>query len=737
MKYILYVMGLFFVHVATFSQSLISKDTNIKKGVLENGLSYYICHTDVNKEKVDYYLVQNVGALLEDDEQNGLAHFLEHMAFKGTKHFPGRQIRDVFEKKGLTKSINAYTGLDKTVYYMSNIPKSDMLLNDQALLICKDWCNGITMTDDAIEGERDVISNEIMQRENLVTRINKAIRPVTHNNSIHSKRFIGGTKSIIQNFERETLERLYQDWYRTDLQCVVVIGDIDIDQIETKIIRLFSDLPKKDNAKPRIDIEIADNQGVLFKEYQDKEIKETQIVIGYRHKKKQFDNALLKEEDRIKKQLINLLLEARVNNLLASKSDTIKHASLKLSSLTRLYNAYDIIVTPKKGYDKEAISLATGLNQHILENGFTKDEFEALKDRSLKALKEKKSTALVLDPNIMQELIMDNYLTGRNIITPKDEYKITKNLFKKITVGDLNNIVAGWCEKNKSIVCLNSFKRENLTKEEVLEAEKKMQKKGWYNAEVDEAAETAEMNDVKLPDVLKPGATIVREEDLGYRDVVSWTLSNGATIIYKQNDFKKGKGKFIIRAKSYGGLSLYEGDELNNAYSFNTLAKRNMFGIKGVTNDELYAFKSQNHLGYRIAILDNKEEIEGGADTQNAEQLFKLFYHLFENMTADREVYDDETSKIVEYLDTKEESWYNEIKDDLGVIMQGDRYIKMDMDSYNALSYENMVNIYQQRFTNASDFTFYIVGDISVKKAKELSQKYVGAIASNNVKEKV
>ena len=222
-------------------------NSRIKKGVLKNGLTYYISNTEVIKDVASYYIIQNVGSTLENDDQRGLAHFLEHMAFNGTKNFEGKGILNTLQKHGAVfgKDINAYTGFDETVYNMNNIPTNVDGLVDTCLLILHDWSDFLLLTEEEIDAERGVIKEEWRTRQSGGMRVLKQSLPTMFNNSKYSKRLPIGLMDIVEKFDYKALRDFYHDWYRTDLQAIAVVGDIDEEEIEQKIIDLFSSSKKR------------------------------------------------------------------------------------------------------------------------------------------------------------------------------------------------------------------------------------------------------------------------------------------------------------------------------------------------------------------------------------------------------------------------------------------------------------------------------------------------------------
>lgn len=257
-------------------------DPNVRIGKLANGLTYYIRHNAEPKERASFYIIQNVGAILENDDQDGLAHFLEHMAFNGTKHFPGRKgITNMLEKHGVEfgRNVNAYTAQDETVYNISEVPTTNPDLLDTCLLVLHDWSHYLLLVDDEIDGERGVISEEWRTRRTPSFRIRAQIMPVLLKDSKYAKRDVIGNLDIIKNFKYQTLRDYYHKWYRPDLQAIAVVGDFDVDQMEKKVKELFSKIPTPVNPAVREEFTVNPHDDIYFVCATDKEVTQSSVSV--------------------------------------------------------------------------------------------------------------------------------------------------------------------------------------------------------------------------------------------------------------------------------------------------------------------------------------------------------------------------------------------------------------------------------------------------------------------------
>ena len=281
------LLMVFAVNLSAQQMQPLPLDPKIRYGKLENGLSYYIRHNEEPKQRAEFHIAQNVGAILEKDEQNGLAHFLEHMAFNGTKNFPDKGIINYFEKQGVKfgYDINAYTSLDETVYRLSNVPSARQGLLDSALLVLHDWSGFITLKEEEIDNERGVIREEWRTGNNASRRMFRKSNELRYPGSQYSKRDVIGDTAVINNFSYDALRAYYKKWYRPDQQAIVIVGDVDVDLMENKIKEMFADIPKKENFGERPVYEIENNKEPIVALVTDPEASQTQIRIDFKKDK--------------------------------------------------------------------------------------------------------------------------------------------------------------------------------------------------------------------------------------------------------------------------------------------------------------------------------------------------------------------------------------------------------------------------------------------------------------------
>ena len=446
-------------------------DQSIKKGVLPNGMTYYIHNTDVTKDVASYYIIQNVGSVLENDEQQGLAHFLEHMAFNGTENFAGKGILNTLQKHGLVfgRDINAYTSFDETVYNINNIPTTPELI-DTGLLILHDWSNYLLLTEEEIDAERGVIKEEWRTRQNGGMRILQKSLPTMFNNTIYAKRLPIGLMDIVDNFEYKALRDFYHDWYRTDLQAIAIVGDIDVDAMEQKIKKLFSKIPKVDRVKERFTVNIPDNDAMLYTIAMDEEVTTSQIGFGIRHPKSLTDETVADLKQSLLNNLVTSMLYARISEITQKPDAPFLAMQVDYSSHSRSTNAFNVRVYPKPNEQHKAFKAALEEVNRAVKFGFTTEEI----NRAMLQFKNYYKTQISKKDDKSHQAIVStiqqNYLENAAMTDITKNYELIETIFNALNSKEIHNRLKElYTAKNRFLTVTGVKGNNNLTKENALQ----------------------------------------------------------------------------------------------------------------------------------------------------------------------------------------------------------------------------------------------------------------------------
>ncbi|PXX95384.1 insulinase family protein [Marinifilum breve] len=703
----------------------------VRYGKLANGITYYLYHNELPKDRASFYIVQNVGALMEEDNQNGLAHFLEHMAFNGTKHFPGKGVINTLEKHGVTfgGNINAYTAKNETVYNISNVPTDINGLVDTCLLVLHDWANGLSLETEEINAERGVITEEYRQRRNAGFRIMNKIAPTLYNNSKHAKRDVIGSLDVIQNFDPATIKKFYHDWYRSDLQCIIVCGDIDVKRTEKKIQELFSQIPAVTDGKPREFYSIEDNAEPMYCVATDKEIQHTNISLYIRHKatpKEEVNHKTLR--DSYVNNLYNMMVGERIGELMRNGETPFLNANINYGGLVRGYEALTLSVTPKEGKDKESVQKLFEINQDILKNGFTANEFLMAKTNMIMFMENYYKQKDKIDTETYVKECQSHYLDNIPMADIDYIYEFFNKQINTITEKEVkakaNELYA---DKNRAIIITGPEKegKTYLSKEEVLDIIAAVES-GKVEKQSSEAV-TAKLLDVDIT-----GGEIVETVKLKRFGAEQWTLSNGAKVIYRYCSYNPGQVAF--QARSIGGKSLLDVEDLPSASVVNNIMNYGL-GQHDLSTLKKILLGKQASVGVNFSELS--ENIDGACKNTDFESMIQMVYMLFEQPRFDQQMHDLMINRTLESIKGVEKTYGQILNDSIKMILSSydPRVRIVDEDYINEITMAKMEEIYKERYKGADDFTFYIVGDINKKEVKKLVSKYIGAIPAANRKE--
>jgi len=699
----------------------------VKHGKLENGLTYYIMHNEEPKDRASFYFVQNVGAILEEDAQNGLAHFLEHMAFNGLDNFPGKNMLDYLEINGIQfgRDINAYTAQDETVYNISNIPVNNEGLIDSTLLVLHDWSGGLLLEAAEIESERGVIHEEWRTRRNVRKRLNDQSSAVMYNNSKYAKRDVIGSLDVIDNFEHAALREYYDKWYRPDLQAIVIVGDLDVDVIETKIKALFSDIPVKENVAERTYYEINDSKELGYVVAKDKEAKNLSIMWLFRK-----DAAIVKNEASLKNDMLQSMFASMLNARLSEKTKKLESAALGLFvggfDMTRTKASNYLYVSPKNGQELKAFEEIQVELQRVVSHGFTASELKRTKAQLLRSYESYNANKDKIANDKWAKQLGDLYLKATPFPSVEWEMNFANNTIADITLAEINALVNNFSNVDNSALILqgpDNSEQKFPSKEELLKivAEVKSQK---IDAYVDDAG------DKPLVEKDLKKVEIISSSEIEAFGAKSYILKNGAKVVILPTDHSKDKISFS--AFSFGGSSLISTNDLVSADIATNLAQISGIGNFNVT-------QLQKKLAGQIVSLspslgEVSEGFRGSASPQDFETLLKLIYLNFENPRFDKDALDAQLAKWRNYIINKKVDNASALQDSviLANSNYSDRTLLFNEEFINKVNFEKAVEIFNDRFSDASDFTFIFVGNINTEDHLELIQKYVGNISSKN-----
>lgn len=724
-------------------------DKSIRKGVLPNGLTYYIKHNETPKNQASYYIIHNVGAVLETDEQNGLAHFLEHMAFNGTTTFPGKKLLNMLENNGVKfgKDANAYTTQNETVYNISRVPSTNPRLIDSCLLVLRDWSNSLTLDTKEIDNERGVITEEWRGKQGANFRNQAKLRPFLYNNSIYSKRDVIGNLDIIQKFSPNELRTFYHDWYRTDLQAIAIVGDIDVDAIEQQVIKLFSEIPAVSNPKERTFATIPDNKEPLYALVTDKENKNTEVSMIIRHKKTKENNLEYLKESFVTK-IFNALMKERFQDKMKTGRAAFINGGVNYYNSVRGYTEFKLFSISSPGNQARAFEAVYTEFQNVINNGFTQSELDRIKLNLLTAEENSYLKRSQINSDDICSSIKNTYLTGISIPDAEFNYQFAKEIIPTITISEVSTFANNFLTPHNRVYTVVGPDLENLQTVKVENGVNVTSDKGSIKAitlkEIEAIIAKVQVKEIKpfvdntpvntqLLNTIPAGGRIVNEKALPEFNAIEWTLSNGAKVVYRFADYQKQQ--VALRASSFGGSSVYEAKDIPSVKAAGFIEN---FGIGQHDLNQYKKIMAGKTAVSKFEIGENSEFITASSTPADIETMLQLVYMRFEEPRFDKAMFNNIMSSNYKEAKSKVKTAQAIIKDTLSSIEANGnpRYWKFSKSYLDAISFDRMKEIYKERFSNAADFTFIIVGDIDKETLKPLVEKYIGSINSTGKTEK-
>ncbi len=711
-------------------------DQAVRIGQLDNGLTYYIRHNEEPKGQANFYIAQKVGSILEEEDQRGLAHFLEHMCFNGTTNFPGNNIIKYCESIGVKfgADINAYTSIDETVYNIDNVPVATFpTAVDSCLLILHDWAGSLLLEDDDIDHERGVIHEEWRSRQNAQMRMLETILPEIYPGNKYGIRMPIGLMSVVDNFEYDALRRYYKKWYRPDQQGIIVVGDLDVDAVEAKIKDIFSTLPAAaPDAAERYYLPIEDNKEPIISLATDKE---QPYALAYIFKK----HAAVKPEEKVDLNYFvydyalsaaQIMVSQRLNEMTQKADPDFVNASIGNEEffLAKTEEAFAGTVMVDETQLLRGLTSVYREMLRVVRNGFTASEYDRARQDILTHIesaynqREKKASA-----SYCREYVR-HFIDGDPIMGIENEYAIAQQLAPNIPVELVNQVVASLVEPDNLVVVCMLPEKEGLvypSKEEIKAA-----------LEAVEAEEIAPYEDQVSDQPLiskepKPGK--VKKTEAAPFGYTKLTLKNGATVYFRETSFNADQ--VLFRASSFGGKSLYGDADLINLAALGELI--DIAGIGNFSNTELTKALSGKKVNLGASVSEYNEVLRGSTTPKDFETLLQLDYLYFTALRSDEEAFKSWKTKTAAVLANQEAQPMSALQDSLKYMyVRPERGYSLKSADIDKVDYARTMKIASERFSNAADFTFVITGAISLETAKPLIEKYIGSLpAKKRVKE--
>ena len=708
-------------------------DKDVRIGHLDNGLTYYIRHNNFPEHVASFYIAQKVGSINENDDQRGLAHLLEHLAFNGSEHFQGNSLQNYLQSIGVEygKNLNAYTSIDKTVYYFTDVPTTRTTAVDSCMLILKDWSNGISLTKKAIDDERDVVHNEYRMRMVGQQRIMERSLPALYPGSKYGYRMPIGLMSIIDGCDPETLRAYYRKWYRPDNQAVIVVGDVDVDHIEAQIKKLFSGIKVPANAAKVIPELVPDNDTAIYVVDKDKEQNYDVAMISMKHDA---------TPDSLKGSL-NYFATSYVQSAIASMlSSRLGEKSLEADCpylqagcdngsylVSRTKDAFSLTAVAKPGKMLEAYAAVLREAKRAKDFGFTATEYVRYKEDFMSGLDKMYSNRDKMKNEQFTSQYVDHFISNEPIPSVEDEYQIYKMMVPSIPVEAINAYAKKLiCETDTNFVTLVMMRDVEggvyPTQEQLANVVKQVRGEK-LEAYVDNVKQEPLM--AQLPKAGKIKKT-TENKQFGFKLL---TLSNGAKVVLKKTDYKNDEVQFV--ASALGGSSAFDKKDYREVKMMPSLM--NASGLGNFSNHDLEKALAGKIASCGFSLSKYRHGLGGSSTPKDLETLMQLIYLNLTNISKDEKNVANLIATQANALDNQSNNPQAVFQDSLSSTMyHGEKFYRsMTSADVKSVNYDRALELGNQLYGNAKDYTFYFVGNFDEKQILPLIEQYIASLPSN------
>lgn len=710
----------------------IPADPELRTGKLENGMTYYIRHNDKPKGQADFYILHDVGAIQENDSQQGLAHFLEHMAFNGTKNLPGKQLTEYLETVGVKfgANLNAGTSWDQTIYNISDVPTSREGIIDSALLILHDWSHFIALEPKEIDSERGVIMEELRTRDGASWRSTMKLLQALGKGTKYEHRNLIGYLNGLKNFQHKELEDFYAQWYRPDYQAVVVVGDIDVDAVESKIKALMADIPAPAaDASHKETIVVPDNEEPIVSIFTDPEMQGTKVQLFIKRPAlpKQMGNTIVAEANNVIEAYMTTMENARLQEIAMQPDAPFLGAGMGTGDVIGIIptlNATVFVAMTQDGKLARGFEALYTELEKVRRYGFTQGEFERAQENLMRQAERTYANRNDRRNGEFVQSYLNNYSKNSPIPDAETEWQLDSMLIKMLNVDAVNAFAVQTITPANQVIIVNAPEKEGLTTptaEELLAIRDKVA-----------AGEVTAYEDNVVKEPLIPEGTVLKgspvkktaeDAKLG---TTEWTLANGAKVVVKHTDFKADEVRMSAVAK--GGLSVLSDGEFYMGEMMP--AVNSMSGVGKFSATELKKQLSGKSASVQPAVENYSSAMKGVCSPKDIETMLQLLYLNFTQPRFDRADYDNLIKMVRSQLENARTNPDFLMQEKVIDVTYGDnpRRQMISNEIVDKFDFEQLPAIYAKLYPGANGFVFTFVGNIDPETLKPLVEKYIGSI---------
>ena len=741
MKKIFSRLLLVFIGVVTFATTASAQMTDplpldpaVRKGTLPNGLTYYVRHNETPKGQADFYIAQKVGSILEDENQRGLAHFLEHMCFNGTENFPGNQIVSWLETKGVKfgRDLNAYTSVDETVYNINNVPvANNEAVQDSCLLILHDWADGLLLLTEEIDKERGVIHEEWRSRNVGQMRLMEQLLPTVYPGSKYGHRLPIGTMEVVDNFKPQALRDYYEAWYRPDQQGIIVVGDIDVDRIENKIKELFGPIKMPADAKERAYEPVPDNAETIYAIGADPEMNNARAMIFFKSDviPVEMRNTMVYEIQDAVTTLATMMLNNRLDEITASPDAPMAAAGSMYGNFY-ISKTKDALTGVVIGKDGDILNGLKSVYREILRakrGGFTISEYDRAREELLSRLEKQYNNREKTENNTYVQEYVRNFIDNEPATGIEVEYQTAKMILPQLPVDVINQAFKELVTDSNRVVMVMMPEKEGFTVPTVDQVKQAM-------AEVDAEDIAAFVDEVKAEPLIAnlpaPGK-VVSTRELPEWGAVEWTLSNGAKVVAKHTDFKADE--IVMDAQALGGTSIYPDSYNETLVALPMMLQQ--YGLGTYTYKDLQKYLQGKQCGVSMSFDTYVRDINGNSTPKDLKTMMELLYSNFTQFNLSADELQATKNTMIGVLHNQETNPQYIFGADVSkALYSNSRNYVVSTASIEAAKLDQITKIVKDATANAADYTFYFVGNFDPAQLQTLCEQYIATLPGDAAK---
>lgn len=704
-------------------------DKEVRIGKLDNGLTYYIRHNEYPKNQVDFYIAQKVGSILEEDDQRGLAHFLEHMCFNGTRNFPGSSMIKWLETVGVKfgYNLNAYTSIDETVYRISSVPTERIGVQDSCLMILSDWADGLLLEGKEIDEERSVIHEEWRSQLPPNMRIMEKLLPEIYPDSRYGHRLPIGTMEVVDNFPHQALRDYYETWYRPDLQGIVVVGDIDVDRIEGKIKEMFSKIEKPVNPAERVYFPVADNEKPIVAFGSDKEQDKyvAQIMFKYDALPDSLKGTMADVTTAYLLDMAQMMLQVRLNEQ-GQKADAPFAAASAFYGefiMAKTKQAFQFAMLPKGNSFDEGLKAVYREALRAKRGGFTTTEYARCRTEYLSQLEKAYNNRNQQENKTLAESYVRNFIDKKPIPGIETEYQMMSMIVNQIPVEAVNQVFSQ-IVSDKNLVVLGMMparEGESCPKDEDILAL-------LSQVEAENIAPYVDnVKDEPLVSELPAAGKVVKENVLSDFGAKEWILSNGAKVILKKTDFKADEINMMAVAK--GGTSVYGNDKAADLMFMPAVLEQH--GLGSFTNSELTKLMAGKQVSLKVSLDDYVRRLSGNTTPKDLKTYMEMIYMTFTGLTVTPDEFTAMQNLYKGVIQNQAQNpnfvFQKKVQEFLYSSPNKQVFGVSDIEKANR---EDILSIIREQLANAAEFTFVFSGNFDEAELKALVEQYIATLPS-------